>query len=138
MRHLLAVFGILAMGTPAMADGSNSKCVRTYELRDFQSLDDYHVLITGRTLSEMYLVTMRRSCRDIDFSSRLITTFANRRVCPPFIEHIQSEDDLCAVKWIQEVSSRDEAKALASEDMKARATAKAEKKARKHKTDDDS
>jgi len=136
MRHLLAVFVILAMATPALADGSNSKCVRTYALRDFQSLDDYHVLITGRTLSEMYLVTMRRSCRDIDFSSRLITTFANKRVCPPFIEHIQSEDDLCAVKWIQKVSNRDEAMALAAEDMKARATAKAAKNAKKHKDDD--
>ncbi len=138
MRHLLAVLGLLAMSAPALADGSNSKCVRTYQLRDFQSLDDYHVLITGRTLSELYLVTMRRSCRDIDFSSRLITTFANKRVCPPFIEHIQSEDDVCAVKWIQTVSSRDEAIALAAKDMAERAKTRAEKKAKKNKKHDDS
>ena len=132
MRHLLAVMAVLAFGVPALADEpTKSKCVRTYDLRDFQSIDDYHVLLTGRTLSEMFLVTLRRSCRDIDFSSRLITSFANKRTCPPFIEHIRSEDDLCSVKWIEEVDSREEAFAIAAKDMEKRAKAKAEKRARK-------
>ncbi len=131
MRLLLAVIGLGLIAVPALAEKSNSKCVRTFALREFQPIDDYHVLIRGRTNSELFLVTTRRACRDIDFSSRLVTTFANKYTCPPFVEHIKSEDDICQVKWIEEVDSREQALAIAQKDMDRRAIAKAEKKARK-------
>ncbi len=131
MRLLLTVLGLLALGLPAMAEGSARKCVRIFSLHEYQPIDDYHVLIEGRTNSELFLVTMRRSCRDIDFSTRLTTSFANKRTCPPFHEHIRSEGDLCPVKWIREVDSREQAFAIAGKDMEARALAKAEKKAKK-------
>ncbi len=131
MRLLLTVLSVFIMGTPVLAEESKNKCVRTHALREFQSIDDYHVLIKGRTNSELFLVTMRSSCRDISFSTRLVTSFANKRTCPPFIEHIQSEDNLCQVKWIEEVDNREEALAIAAKDMEARAKARAEKKAKK-------
>jgi len=116
------------MSLPALAAGPAHKCVRTFDLREYQSLDDYHVLIKGRTNSELYLVTMRRSCRDIDNSTRLVTSFANKRTCPPFVEQIQTEDDLCPVQWIEKVKTRDQALAIAKKDMDARAKAKAKDK----------
>ena len=124
MRLILLTLALCALALPALADGSARKCVRTFDLRNYESIDDYHVLITGRTNAELYLVTMRRSCRDIDNSTRLVTSFANKRTCPPFAEFIQTEDDLCPVQWIQSVKTREQALALAKKDMDARARAK--------------
>jgi Family of unknown function (DUF6491) len=131
MRLLHAVAGVLLLSTPALAETTKSKCVRTFALREFQSIDDYHVLIKGRTNSELYLVSMDRSCRDIDFSTRLTTSFENKLTCPPFIEHIRTEDDLCPVKWIREVNSREQAFSIAASEMQVRAKAKAAKRAKK-------
>ncbi len=125
MRLILLSLAFCVLALPVLADGAARQCVRTFDLRDYESIDDYHVLITGRTRSERYLVTMRRSCRDIDNSTRLVTSFANKRTCPPFAEFIQTEDDLCPVQWIQTVKTRDQALAIAKKDMDARARAKA-------------
>ncbi len=119
MRLIILALSLALIGFAAPAH-AKTKCVRTFTLQEFDPIDSYHVLITGRSNKELYLVTTTHTCRDMNFSSSISTTFNNKYTCPPFAEYIRTDDRTCAVKWIQKVDSRAQALSLAARDEAAR------------------
>lgn len=111
-----------------------NRCFRIYEITGFETLDDYHVFLRGRTQKRNYLAQASRRCRDLDFTSKITVSFENKMVCPPMIEFIHSSNDRCPIKFIEKVANKEAARKIVAARAKARqekAEARAKERAAK-------
>jgi hypothetical protein len=127
---ILLSLGLLSsIVTTASAEEPAKRCLRIHSITGFSYVDEYHALLSGRTPRENYLVRFNHTCRDINFATRITTSFEGKLVCSPTIETIRTETDQCSVGQVQKVANKAEAKAIAAERAAEREARSARKKA---------
>ncbi len=87
------------------------RCVRLVNIHGYSVIDSEHVVLKGGSGNRRYLATLRRSCPELRFGTRLTTSFgANARICHPTMEYIGGRT--CRIEQIEEVESLEAARAL--------------------------
>jgi len=98
--------------TAATQDRFND-CVSIRNVNGYSVIDNQHLLLRAG-VSEQYLITTKQRCSSMRFGTQVGLSFGNnRRICPPFIEHIVTDDGMrCQIDTIENVDSLDAARAM--------------------------
>lgn len=122
LRTLTLALALSAAGLALTAPASANDRIRLININGYSVVDDQHVILTGGA-SRYYLVTLRRRCSGLRFGSAIGTSFdSNATIMNPRFEYIQAELGQglrCYIETIEQVESRDAARALIDERAEA-------------------
>ena len=117
---LLALAGQIAYGQDEGAEAADSNervCLNSRALRDFDAIDDRHVVVREGS-SRYYLLTMARRCIDLRDARTIAISDATSRVCSDGFSEIIYRDrisrrlDKCRIDTIEAVESEEDAEAI--------------------------